>query len=211
MAVVNQYSRRMTLHLALVVFLGWLCLLIWAVGQWVFYGYSQAFNNVSSLVDNQRQAITPVYQGSLLSAMPLDTRFQVSLDHPYLVKLSFNEITADLVTKTQQFIKLILLASQCMLIKMMILLAAMPLFALAMIAGLVDGLNQRAIRTACLGRESSYVFHRLNHYFRKGLVIVLMIWLGIPISIAPAYVFIPISLMLALMVAMTASRFKKYL
>ena len=211
MAVVNQYSRRMTLHLALVVFLGWLFLLIWAVGQWVLHGYAQAFGNVSSLVDNQRQAITPVYQGSLLSAMPLDTRFQVSLDHPYLVKLSFNEITADLVTKTQQFIKLILLASQCMLIKLMILLAAMPLFALAMIAGLVDGLNQRAIRTACLGRESSYVFHRLNHYFRKGLVIVLIIWLGIPISIAPAYVFIPISLMLALMVAMTASRFKKYL
>ncbi|QBS11142.1 TIGR03747 family integrating conjugative element membrane protein [Legionella israelensis] len=201
----------MTLHLALVVFLGWLCLLIWAVSQWALYGYSQAFNNVSSLVDNQRQAITPVYRGSLLSALPLEPRFQLSLDHPYLAKLSFNEITADLVTKAQQFIKLMLLSSQCMLIKLMILLAAMPLFALAMLAGLVDGLNQRAIRTACLGRESSYVFHRLNHYFRKGLVIVLMIWLSMPISITPAYVFIPISLMLALMVAMTASRFKKYL
>ena len=93
----------------------------------------------------------------------------------------------------------------------MILFAAMPLFTLAMIAGLVDGLNQRAIRTACLGRESSYIFHRLNHYFKKGLVIVLMVWLAVPISITPAYVFIPISLMLALMVAMTASRFKKYL
>lgn len=211
MAVVNQYSRRMTLHLALVVFLGWLCLLIWAVSQWVLYGYSQAFNNVSSLVDNQRQAITPVYRGSLLSALPLEPRCQLSLDHPYLAKLSFNEITADLVTKAQQFIKLMWLASQCMLIKLMILLAAMPLFTLAMIAGLVDGLNQRAIRTACLGRESSYVFHRLNHYFKKGLVIVLMLWLAMPISITPAYVFIPISLMLALMVAMTASRFKKYL
>ena len=208
---VKQYSRKMTIHLALVVFLGWLCLLIWAVGQWALHGYSQAFNDVSSLLDNQRQAITPVYQGSILSALPMETRFQLSLDHPYLAKLSFNEITADLVTKAQQFIKLMLLASQCMLIKLMILLAAMPLFALAMIAGLIDGLNQRAIRTACLGRESSYVFHRLNHYFKKGLVIVLMVWLGTPISITPAYVFIPISLLLALMVAMTASRFKKYL
>lgn len=208
---VKQYSRRMTMHLALVVFLGWLCLLIWAVGQWALHGYTIAFNNVSSLVDNQRQAITPVYQGSLLSTLPMETHFQLSLDHPYLTKLSFNEISADLVTKAQQFIKLMLLASQCMLIKLMILLAAMPLFAVAMIAGLVDGLNQRAIRTACLGRESSYVFHRLNHYFRKGLVVVLMIWLAMPISITPAYVFIPISLLLALMVAMTASRFKKYL
>lgn len=208
---VKQYSRRVTLHLALVVFLGWLCLLIWALGQWALYGYAMAFNNVSTLVDNQRQAITPVYQGSLLSTLPMESRFKLSLDHPYLAKLGFNEITADLVTNAQQFIKLMLLSSQCMLIKLMILLAAMPLFALAMLAGLVDGLNQRAIRTACLGRESSYVFHRLNHYFRKGLVIVLMIWQGTPISITPAYVFIPISLMLALMVAMTASRFKKYL
>ncbi|VEG92562.1 DUF4400 domain-containing protein [Legionella spiritensis] len=208
---VKQYSRRMTLHLALVVFLGWLVLLIWSVGQWALYGYGHAFDNVSTLVDNQRQAITPVYHGSILSTLPMETRFQLSLDHPYLAKLGFNELTADLITKTQQFIKLMLFASQCMLIKLMILLAAMPLFALAMVAGLVDGLNQRAIRTACLGRESSYVFHRLNHYFRKGLIIVLMIWQGTPISITPAYVFIPISLMLALMVAMTASRFKKYL
>ncbi|CZP77470.1 integrating conjugative element membrane protein%2C PFL_4697 family [Legionella pneumophila] len=208
---VKQYSRKMTMHLALVVLLGWLCLLIWAMGQWALHGYASAFDNVSSLVDKQRQAITPVYQGSLLSTLPMDNHFQFSLDHLYIAKLSFNEITADLVTKAQQLIKLMLLTSQCMLIKLMILLAAMPLFALAMIAGLVDGLNQRAIRTACLGRESSYVFHRLNHYFRKGLVIVLMIWLAMPISITPAYVFIPISLMLALMVAMTASRFKKYL
>ncbi len=211
MAVVKQYSRRMTLHLALVVFLGWLCLLIWAVSQWALHGYDMAFNNVSSLVNHQRQAINPVYRGSLLSALPLEPRFQLSLDHPYLTKLSFNEITADLVIKAQQFIKLIWLASQCMFIKLMILFAAMPLFTLAMIAGLVDGLNQRAIRTACLGRESSYVFHRLNHYFKKGLVIVLMVWLAVPISITPAYVFIPVSLMLARMVAMTASRFKKYL
>lgn len=208
---VKQYSRRMTIQLALIAFLGWLFLLIWAVSQWVLHGYSHAFEIASLLVDNQRQAITPVYQGSMLSALPMETRFQLSLDHPYLAKLSFSELTTDLVTKVQQFIKLMLLASQCMLIKLMILLAAMPLFALAMVAGLVDGLNQRAIRTACLGRESSYVFHRLNHYFKKGLVIVLMVWLAMPISITPAYVFIPISLMLALMVAMTASRFKKYL
>ena len=208
---VKQYSRKMTIQLALIVFLGWLFLLIWAVGQWAIHDYSFAFAHVTKLVDSQRQAISPVYQGSILSALPMETHFQWSLDHPYLAKLSFNEITANLVTKSQQFIKIMLLASQCMLIKLMILLAAMPLFALAMIAGLVDGLNQRAIRTACLGRESSYVFHRLNHYFKKGLVIVLLVWLAMPISITPAYVFIPISLLLALMVAMTASRFKKYL
>jgi len=42
-------------------------------------------------------------------------------------------------------------------------------------------------------------------------VILLMLWLALPVSITPAYVFVPVSLLMGLMVAMTASRFKKYL
>ncbi|HAT1762268.1 TPA: DUF4400 domain-containing protein [Legionella pneumophila] len=208
---VKQYSRQMTLQLSLVLLLGWLCLLIWSVAQWLLHDYHFAFNGLSQLVDKQRQAITPVYQGSLLAALPLDTNPDFTITHPYLAKLAINQFAADLIEKAQQFIQLMALTSQCMLIKLMILLAAMPLFALAMVAGLVDGLNQRAIRTACLGRESSYVFHRLNYYFKRGLMVLLMVWLAMPISLTPAYVFIPVSLLLALMVAMTASRFKKYL
>ncbi|MCC5791781.1 MAG: DUF4400 domain-containing protein [Legionellaceae bacterium] len=208
---VKQYSRQMTLQLSLVLLLGWLCLMIWSVAQWLLHDYHFAFNGLSRLVDTQRQAITPVYQGSLLAALPLDAKPYVTLAHPYLAKLAINPFSADLIEKTQQLIHLMVLTSQCMLIKLMILLAAMPLFALAMVAGLVDGLNQRAIRTACLGRESSYGFHRLNYYFKRGLMILLMVWLGLPISMTPAFVLIPVSLLLALMVAMTASRFKKYL
>ena len=199
---VKQYSTKMMMNFALVVFSGWLCLLIWALGQWVFLGYTITSENVSSLLDKQRQAITPVYEGSLLSTLPMDKRFKLTLDHSYLAKLSLNNISVDLIRKTEQFSKLMLLTSQCMLSKLMILLAAVPLFFLAMLAGLVDGLNQRAIRTANLGRESSYLFHRLNHYFRKCLLLALMLWLSIPVSITPADVFIPISLMMALMVAL---------
>lgn len=208
---VKQYSRQMTLQLTLVLFLGWLALIIWAVSQWLLHGYPFTINLVDDLVNTQREAITPVYQGSLLATLPLEIKPSWAFTIPYLSKLAVNAYAADLLEKFQQFIQLVLLSSQCLLIKLIILLAAMPLFTLAMLAGLVDGLNQRAIRTACLGRESSYVFHKLNHYFKKLLVILLMLWLALPISITPAYVFVPISLLMGLMVAMTASRFKKYL
>ncbi|HGO6800147.1 TPA: TIGR03747 family integrating conjugative element membrane protein [Legionella pneumophila] len=208
---VKQYSRQMTMQLTLVLFLGWLALIIWAVSQWMLHGYPFAFDKVNVLVNTQRETITPVYQGSLLAALPLDAKPSWTLTIPYLNKLAINEFAADLLEKSQQFFQLVLLSSQCLLIKLIILFAAMPLFALTMVAGLVDGLNQRAIRTACLGRESSYLFHRLNHYLKKGLVILLMLWLALPVSITPAYVFVPISLLMGLMVAMTASRFKKYL
>lgn len=208
---VKQYSRKMTMQLTIVLFLGWLALIIWAVSQWLLHGYPFTFDMVNELLNTQRNAITPVYQGSLLAALPLDIKPSFALTIPYLNKLAINEFAADLLEKSQQFFHLVLLSSQCLLIKLIILFAAMPLFALTMIAGLIDGLNQRAIRTACLGRESSYVFHRLNHYLKKLLIILLILWLALPISITPAYVFVPISLLIGLMVAMTASRFKKYL
>ncbi|HAU0992135.1 TPA: TIGR03747 family integrating conjugative element membrane protein [Legionella pneumophila] len=208
---IKQYSRQMTLQLTLVLFLGWLALIIWAVSQWLLHGYPFAFDKVNVLVNTQREAITPVYQGSLLATLSLDVKPSWTLTIPYLNKLAINDFAADLLEKSQQFFQLVLLSSQCLLIKLIILFAAMPLFALTMVAGLVDGLNQRAIRTACLGRESSYVFHRLNYYLKKLLVILLMLWLALPVSITPAYVFVPISLLMGLMVAMTASRFKKYL
>lgn len=208
---VKQYSKRMSLQLTLVLFLGWLALIIWAVSQWLLHGYPFALDTVNTLANTQREAITPVYQGSLLSALPFEIKPGWALTIPYLNKLAINDFAADLLEKSQQFFQLVLISSQCLLIKLIILFAAIPLFALSMVAGLVDGLNQRAIRTACLGRESSYVFHRLNHYFKKLLVILLMLWLALPLSVTPAYIFVPISLLMGLMMAMTASRFKKYL
>jgi len=123
----------------------------------------------------------------------------------------FNRITEDALQITKQFWLLVVMTGQVLLIKFTILLAAIPLFALAMTAGLVDGLNQRAIRTASLGRESSFVFHRLNRLFKRGLIMLLALWLAIPMSITPALVLIPVSLLLCILVSMTANRFKKYL
>lgn len=208
---VKQYSRKMTMQLTIVLFLGWLAIIIWAISQWLLHDYPYAFEKVNALVNTQREAITPVYQGSLLASLSLNAEPRWALTIPYLNKLTVNDFVKDSIEKLQQFLQLILLSSQYLLIKLIILFAAMPLFALTMIAGLIDGLNQRAIRTACLGRESSYVFHRLNHYLKRGLVILLMLWLALPVSITPAYVFVPVSLLMGLMVAMTASRFKKYL
>ncbi|MFO9584295.1 TIGR03747 family integrating conjugative element membrane protein [Legionella pneumophila serogroup 1] len=208
---VKQYSRKLTMQLTIVLFLGWLAIIIWAISQWLLHGYPYAFEKVNTLVNTQRAAITPVYHGSLLASLPLNAEPRWALTIPYLNKLAVNDFVKDLIENSQQFLQLILLSSQCLLIKLIILFAAIPLFSLTMIAGLVDGLNQRAIRTACLGRESSYVFHRLNNYLKRGLVILLMLWLALPVSITPAYVFVPVSLLMGLMVAMTASRFKKYL
>jgi len=40
---------------------------------------------------------------------------------------------------------------------------------------------------------------------------LLALWLAIPVSITPAFVFVPVSILLSVVVSVTASRFKKYL
>lgn len=103
------------------------------------------------------------------------------------------------------------LVFKIILAKCLILISALPLFLLFGLLGLVDGLSLREIRTAELGRESSYLFHLLNKWVLRAVLLVLCAWLALPVAITPQYVLLPLSLLLAMMVSMTASRFKKYL
>lgn len=208
---VKPSSKKMTLQLMTVLFLGWLLLLVWVLFQWGLYDYTYAYNHLTQIVGSQRAVLKPVYHGSLLSFFPIEKEHNISFVHPFLNQLAINDFIAELILKVQCFIHLSVLISQYIFIKLMILVASLPLFLLAITAGFIDGLNQRAIRTACLGRESSYVFHRFNYYLKQALVLILFLWLSLPVSVVPALVLLPVSLVLALMVAVTTSRFKKYL
>lgn len=124
---------------------------------------------------------------------------------------SLENTFSDVGLKAKQFWLLLKAITHLIFIKAIVLMAAIPLFLLALIAGLIDGLNQRAIRTSCLGRESTYVFHKSVPIVRKILFWVLIVWLALPLSVAPSVVFISLSVLLSWVVSISASRFKKYL
>ena len=201
------------MNLLVVMVLAWLILFGWVMGLWLFSSFDVAWNHLELLATQQTTvlhwatphkitAITEALHEEMTIALPEVTLFNLP---------AFTLEFQDALQITKQVWLLMQLTTQVMLIKLMGLFLALPLFALTMTAGLVDGLNQRFIRTASLGRESSYMFHRLNHYFKRGLLVLLMVWLAIPISITPVLMFVPISILLGLMVSITASRFKKYL
>lgn len=225
----QKKSKRFIMSLLLLVLLGWLILLGWVLSLWCCSGFDTAFNSVTTLSQKQTTAITDFNDiaiaeklKSWLEIIPAHEVTHRVTQAQLLIKnelnnvlpeptAELNDIADDLIHISKQVWLLISLTIQVMLIKLLILLAAIPLFILAMTAGLIDGLNQRAIRTASLGRESSYVFHRLNYYFKRGLLMLLALWLAIPVSITPAFVFVPVSVLLSIVVSITASRFKKYL
>lgn len=222
-------SKKTIMSFMLLVLLSWLILMSWLSSLWCCLGFDKAYSSVATLSQKQTQALTP-FNGvrvtntikSWLKTIPTQKVANKAAQTCSLIKKGLDEVmpdeTNDLNEIAQNFILianqvwlLMGLTTQVMFIKLVILISAIPLFLLMFVVGLVDGLNQRAIRTASLGRESSYVFHQLNRHAKRGLLVLLSLWLTLPISIAPAFVFVPASLLLGIMVSITASRFKKYL
>lgn len=214
-------SKKTIMSFMVLVLLGWLILMAWASSLWCLNGFDKAIYKVNALLKTQTLAISEFnglkITNQVKSWLPEINHINQAKEFvkkelaEVLPEEEFNDIAQDFIAISHQVWQLFGLITQVMLIKLIILICAIPLFLLTTSAGLVDGLNQRAIRTASLGRESSYVFHQLNRYFKRALLLVLAVWLAIPLSITPALVFVPLSLLLSIVVSMTASRFKKHL
>lgn len=187
-------------------FLGWICLISFGMMFWWKADFNTANHKLNTLLFSQAKAL-PIQdffaKKEIATHAPLVKI--TSIDSPKL-----QGFMVDTTTKALQLWQLIVTATQCMLVKLVLLTLAIPLLSITTLVGLVDGLSQRAIRTACLGRESSYLFHQLKRYAKRGLNVFLGAWLVLPLAITPAWIFIPMSLFTGIITASTVSHFKKY-
>ena len=198
---VNKTSafKRMVLTLVALSIMGWLILLGWAIFIWVAHDFESAYQWIQHLSTNQLAYVTGTHE---LPALLLNN---TGVSEPTLQILNDVQHHANLLWV------LIHAASLVMLMKFVVLITAIPLFFLSVMAGLIDGLNQRAIRAACLGRESTYVFHKSVPIAHKSICWILAIWLCVPVTLPPAPIFVGLALILGFVMRVSASRFKKYL
>ena len=135
--------------------LAWLSLMLWILWLWVRFDIATSFQCVEHLFKAQCKVLKQFPQ--LVTLFPSYNLLDLSLTsilHHRVISLT-NTLQAVEAAWT-----LICAVSQVILLKLGVLITALPLFLLAVTAGLIDGLNQRAIRTANLGRESTYIFHQ---------------------------------------------------
>lgn len=97
------------------------------------------------------------------------------------------------------------------LLRLEILLQALPLFALTIIIGLIDGLVCRDLRRFGAGHESGFVYHHAKRMIGSSLAATGLVWLTIPVILAPEYILIPGALVIGLVVSVAIGTFKKYL
>lgn len=97
------------------------------------------------------------------------------------------------------------------LLRLAILLQALPLFALTIIIGLIDGLVRRDLRRFGAGHESGFVYHYGRGMIFSCLLVTFLVWLTAPIILKPIYTLIPGVILTTSIASVTIGAFKKYL
>lgn len=110
----------------------------------------------------------------------------------------------------EDFLLASLFVTLTFVVRLIILTLALPLFALAALTGLVDGLVRRDLRKFGAGRESSFIYHRAKRLILPAISAPWLLYLALPVSLHPLWVLLPSTVLLGVAVAITAGTFKKY-
>lgn len=96
-------------------------------------------------------------------------------------------------------------------LRLTIVLMSITAFVLVGIVFFIDGLVERDIRKFCGGHESSTLYDLARPWLLPAFIASSIVYLTIPVSVNPAFIYAPALALLAVAVFVTASRFKKFL
>lgn len=96
-------------------------------------------------------------------------------------------------------------------LRLFILLMTSPLFVLAALTGITDGLVRRDIRRFGCGYESGFIYHHAKRSVMPVFFLAWIIYLSLPFSVNPCIVLLPAALLFGISMSITVGSFKKYL
>ncbi|HBD1844111.1 TPA: TIGR03747 family integrating conjugative element membrane protein [Salmonella enterica] len=97
------------------------------------------------------------------------------------------------------------------LVRVVILVLSIPLFLLAAVVALVEGLGRRDLRRYGAAYESSFIYHHAKRTVKPALFIPCMVYLSWPGAIYPNLLLLPAAFLLGVAITVTTASFKKYL
>jgi len=101
--------------------------------------------------------------------------------------------------------------TQTFVLRVFILLLTAPLFVLAALTGVIDGLVRRDIRRFGCGYESGFIYHHVKRIVLPIFFLTWIIYLSLPFSVAPWVILLPSAFLFGLSVSIATGSFKKYL
>ena len=203
-------------------------ILIEFAGLLLFWG-DQGWRHSQAMLNSELGWLSEHFKASLILQQPGQTIVQVLdfLNQWLLVETGFADFarqarvssqgngfwswTNQLYVSIEDFVLAAVYVTLTFVVRLTILVLAIPLFLLAIFTGFVDGLIRRDLRKFGAGRESSFVYHRAKRAVLPLLIVPWVIYLSLPFSLNPMAVFFPCAVMLGIITAITATTFKKYL
>lgn len=101
--------------------------------------------------------------------------------------------------------------TQVYAVRLAVLLLAMPVFGLAALVGLTDGLVERDRRRFGGARETGFVYHHAKRFVAPSVAAAWLFYLAWPVSVHPNWVILPAAGLFGLSLAVSAATFKKHL
>lgn len=146
----------------------------------------------TGLLQNLQQTVTP-------------------MDSESLRKLTFKEYLNLGVSGSKAYLLAAAYTVLTFIVRVSVLILCMPLFALTMFVGLIDGLVRRDIRRFTVAHESGFIYHRARALLIPLVALPWVIYLAMPVSLSPLYIILPCAVAQGVIVCVTAGSFKKYL
>ena len=123
----------------------------------------------------------------------------------------FNATLAQAVVYVESYVLAAFYTTATFLLRLLVLVLTLPLFALAALTGLVDGLVRRDLRRFYAERESGFLYHRARATILPLAVLPWVTYLALPVSVHPLWILLPAAATLGMAMDLTAGSFKKYL
>lgn len=123
----------------------------------------------------------------------------------------FNATLAQAVVYVESYVLAAFYTTATFLLRLLVLVLSLPLFALAAFTGLVDGLVRRDLRRFSAGRESGFIYHRARASILPVAVLPWVSYLALPTAMNPLVIFLPMAVILGVTVSVTVGSFKKHL
>lgn len=203
-------------------------ILIEFAGLLLFWG-DQGWRHSQAMLNSELGWLSEHFKASLIVQQPGPTIVQWLdfLNQWLLVKTGYADFarqarvssqgngfwswTNQLYVSIEDFVLAAVYVTFTFVVRLTIVVLATPLFLLATLTGLVDGLMRRDLRKFGAGRESSFVYHRAKRAVIPLLIVPSGIYLSLPFSLNPMAILLPCTVILGATVAITATTFKKYL
>lgn len=110
-----------------------------------------------------------------------------------------------------QYLIAMIYTTETFIVRLLVATLSLPAFLIIGIVGVIEGLVQRDLRRFGGGIEHAFVYHMIKRNLRWPVYLSWVLYLSMPISVHPNWVFVPAALSFGGGLMLMTSTFKKYL